>query len=177
MNDVKMLLELDWKNLIIGITMFIVGFIGVRKLIIEFCNIIGYVTPQKREKEEIKKAMSVITEEVHQLKSEHETDHQASIDYRKKACDQQEEMLKALNELKNDIVQSNIDRMRYELLEFANQCRTMDRSKESYDHILEIYDKYNEILKKNNLENGRVDAAMTFIKNKYDAYLRDGFPF
>ncbi len=177
MNDVKTLIEIDWGTIIPAIFAIIVAFLGVKKIIQQFCESIGYVPPWQREREEMKRAMSVITEEVHQLKNDHDTDHQASIDYRKKACDQQEEMLKALNELKNDIVQSNIDRMRYELLEFANQCRTMDRSKESYDHILEIYDKYNEILKKNNLENGRVDAAMSFIKNKYDAYLRDGFPF
>ena len=86
-------------------------------------------------------------------------------------------MMDALRELKNDIVQNNIDRMRYEILEFGNSCRTRDYSKESYDHVLETYDKYNEILKENKLENGRVDAAMAFIKDKYDGYLRDGFPF
>lgn len=177
MNDVKTLIELDWGTIIPAIFAIIVGFLAIREIILKFFDAVGYVPPWRREREEMKKAMSVITEEVHQLKSEHETDHQASIDYRKKACDQQEEMIKALNELKDDILQSNIDRMRYELLEFANQCRTTERSKESYDHILEIYDKYNEILKKNGLENGRVDAAMAFIKDKYDAYMRDGFPF
>ena len=177
MNDVKTLIELDWKSLIPAIFAIIAGFLAIRKIIIEFCNAIGYVPVWRREREEMKKVMNVITEEVHQIKKDRESDQLEALDYQKKMSQQQDEMMDALRELKNDIVQNNIDRMRYEILEFGNSCRSRDYSKESYDHVLETYDKYNEILKENGLENGRVDAAMAFIKDKYDGYLRDGFPF
>ena len=65
MNDVKTLIELDWKSLIPAIFAIIAGFLAIRKIIIEFCNAIGYVPVWRREREEMKKVMNVITEEVH----------------------------------------------------------------------------------------------------------------
>lgn len=65
MNDVKTLIELDWGTIIPAIFAIIAGFLAIREIILKFFDAIGYVTPAKREKEEIKKAMSVITEEVH----------------------------------------------------------------------------------------------------------------
>ena len=39
--------------------------------------------------------------------------------------------------------------------------------KEAYDHILEVYNNYEKILKENNMTNGRVTTTMEIINDSY----------
>ena len=82
-------------------------------------------------------------------------------------------MIKLLNE---KVDKNEIDRIRYELLHFAAQCRhginvpTLD----DFNHIFEIHKKYNELLKANNLTNGQMDVEYDFIIGYYNTLSRDG---
>ena len=70
-----------------------------------------------------------------------------------------------------------IENMRWTIIEFSNAIRlNRQYDSEAYNHILEIYDEYEEILRANNMENGRVTIAMDIIKEKYERGMRDGFP-
>lgn len=60
------------------------------------------------------------------------------------------------------------DRIRYEILIFANSCRNKSlHSHEEFGHIFEIYDKYHEILERRNETNGKIDTDMEYIKKVY----------
>ena len=48
-------------------------------------------------------------------------------------------------------------------------------SKEQFDHIISIDEKYKKILKENDLENGQVTASMEVITGIYKEKLRTGF--
>ena len=81
-----------------------------------------------------------------------------------------------LNGIKKSMLDDKIERMRYEILDFGNACQKRNYNKESYDHVLQTYDKYVEVLKENDLENGQVDLAIAYIKKRYAEYLEKGFP-
>ena len=60
------------------------------------------------------------------------------------------------------------DRIRYEILDFANSCRNKRRhSIDEFEHIFEINDKYHEILERRKEKNGRIDRDMKYIQELY----------
>ena len=60
------------------------------------------------------------------------------------------------------------DRIRFEILNFANSCRCKRRhSIEEFNHIFELYDKYHEILDRNHEINGKIDSDMEYIRMIY----------
>lgn len=60
------------------------------------------------------------------------------------------------------------DRIRYEILDFANSCRNRQlHTKEEFDHIIEQYDKYEIIMAKLEQPNGKVTQAMKYIYTLY----------
>ena len=79
-------------------------------------------------------------------------------------------------ELKQMLVQKDVDDMRWEILNFANAVMSnREYNKEQYDHVLDIYKKYEIILEENNMQNGRVDASIAFIKKHYEELMENGF--
>ena len=66
--------------------------------------------------------------------------------------------------------------MRFELLDFANAVMNKRRyNKEQYDHVLEIYDRYEKVLEKNGMENGRVTSSMEFVIEQYKKLMSVNF--
>lgn len=56
------------------------------------------------------------------------------------------------------------DRIRYEVLDFANSCRNGRRhTKEEFDHIITLNGKYKKLLEKTGDENGVFSAAYDYI--------------
>ena len=73
-------------------------------------------------------------------------------------------------------VDKQIDDIRYEILDFASSLSAgRQYSKEQFDHIISIDEKYKKILKENDLENGQVTASMEVITGIYKEKLRTGF--
>ena len=66
------------------------------------------------------------------------------------------------------------DRIRYEILDFARECRKHEQhTKEEFDHVIEQYDKYEVILAKLEQPNGKVTQAMRFINEVYQNVLSE----
>ena len=60
------------------------------------------------------------------------------------------------------------DRIRWEVLDFANSCRNGRRhTKDEFQHIITLNGKYKVLLKKTNDENGVFDAEFEYIKDLY----------
>ena len=88
----------------------------------------------------------------------------------------QTNIMDALDGIKKSMMDDKIERMRYEILDFSNACQKREYNKESFDHVLQTYDKYEKILEENHLENGQVDLAVAYVKKRYAEYLESGFP-
>lgn len=178
MGDIKPLIfEIDWKTFLWTLLIVVVGFLAIRKIVLELYNAIGVVPPWKRERDEMNKKISKLDEEMHRIEDEQLKDREKLDSFYGKFTETQSEILGIIKELKTDVVNGNIEQMRFSILNFANEIRNRDYSKEAYDHIIETYDKYEQILRENGLENGRVDAAIAYIRQKYEEYLKTGFPY
>lgn len=75
---------------------------------------------------------------------------------------------KRLDAVEKKIDENEIDRIRWEILEFANTCRKGERhTKDEFTHIIAQNDKYHNILKQYNMTNGQIDADFEYIKGLY----------
>ena len=73
-----------------------------------------------------------------------------------------------LNEMEKAIDENEIDRIRWEVLDFANSCRNKRRhTKDEFDHIISQNDKYHKLLDKYDMENGVFDAEYAYILRLY----------
>ena len=60
------------------------------------------------------------------------------------------------------------DRIRYEVLEFANSCRNDRRhTRDEFQHIIDMNDKYEKLLKETNDTNGVFTEEYKYILNLY----------
>ena len=60
------------------------------------------------------------------------------------------------------------DRIRWEILDFANSCRNgRSHTKDEFQHIITLKDKYKKLLQETNDTNGVFDAEYDYIKKIY----------
>lgn len=102
--------------------------------------------------------------------------HDQSVTIRNELKENQTELKYSIKELRTMLLDKEIDDMRWELLNFANAVINGRKyNKEQYDHVIDIYTKYEKVLAENGLENGRVTSSMEFVQNKYKELMETGF--
>lgn len=75
---------------------------------------------------------------------------------------------KDISGLQGQIDENEKDRIRWEVLDFANSCRNGRRhTKDEYQHIITLHDKYKRLLQKTNDTNGVFDEEYSYIKRLY----------
>jgi hypothetical protein len=80
-----------------------------------------------------------------------------------------------INNLTDMFVSKEIDDLRFKILDFASSISSgMKYNRESYDHILKIYGKYEQILEEHNMENGLVEESVKYIQSSYQELLKTG---
>lgn len=73
-----------------------------------------------------------------------------------------------ISELRSKVDENEKDRIRWEVLDFANSCRNGKRhTKDEFQHIITLNDKYKHLLSKTNDKNGVFDAEYEYIKKLY----------
>lgn len=89
--------------------------------------------------------------------------------------DGQQDRDEKINNLTNMFVDKEIDDMRYKILDFASSISSgKNFNRESYDHILRIYNKYEKILEEHGMENGLVEESIKYIQSSYQENLKNG---
>ncbi len=75
--------------------------------------------------------------------------------------------------LEKKIDMNEIDRIRWEILNFANSCRNGHRhSKDEFEHIIGLHEKYHKILEEHDMQNGLVTIEYEYIEGIYRHCLR-----
>ena len=73
-----------------------------------------------------------------------------------------------LNILSSSVDENQKDRIRWEVLDFSNSCKQGRRhSKDQFQHIITLNDKYKKLLKKTEDKNGVFDAEYDYIQRIY----------
>ena len=82
------------------------------------------------------------------------------------------DLIRAVNQVSESVDQNEIDRLRWEILDFSNSCQNGRRhTREEFDHIIKMHEKYESILTRRNESNGQVDMAYDYIKTLYQKCL------
>lgn len=75
-----------------------------------------------------------------------------------------EQQSKTLETIRDNVDDNEIDRIRWEILAFANSCRSGTKhSQDEFDHIIDLNEKYHQILKRRDLKNGKIDLEYEYI--------------
>lgn len=94
-------------------------------------------------------------------------------------AEREKKLLDAINDVRDDLSTQikeigrqvdtgEIDRIRYEVLDFCNSIRNgRNHSKEEYAHIIELNTKYQALMTKTGETNGVFDEDYAFIMQKY----------
>ena len=70
--------------------------------------------------------------------------------------------------LNGKIDKNEIDRIRWELFQFARVCRNgQEPSHEEFKHIFKLHQKYNDLIHENGLTNGEMDIEYAFVEQYY----------
>ena len=84
------------------------------------------------------------------------------------ACDKIDGLITKVNNLESNIDSNEKDRIRWEILEFANSCRNERKhSRDEFQHIVDLNDKYKCLLKKTEDTNGVFDIEFKYIQDLY----------
>lgn len=84
-----------------------------------------------------------------------------------------ESMKEQLNEMRDELDENEKDRIRWEILDFANSCRNGRlHSRDEFQHIITLNDKYRALLKKTNDQNGVFETEYEWIHHIYEDCLK-----
>ena len=169
MELIERITEINFANWTITAFLLLSIFIAGYEIIGKASEIIGKPVKYVRERNKIKELTLQNTEQIKELTQKHEDSVNQSIRH-------DEIIRKDLAKLTKMFVDKQIDDIRYEILDFASSLSAgRQYSKEQFDHIISIDEKYKKILKENDLENGQVTASMEVITGIYKEKLRTGF--
>lgn len=77
-------------------------------------------------------------------------------------------LIKKVDKIDADVKTNEKDRIRWEVLDFANSCRNgRKHTKDEYQHIIALNDKYRELLTLTGDTNGVFEAEYEYIKKLY----------
>lgn len=84
------------------------------------------------------------------------------------------DMKSDIEKLDNKVDANEIDRIRWEILDFSNSCRNKRKhTRDEFLHIIELNQKYHKIIKEKGIENGQIDLEYDFIESIYKKCLEN----
>ena len=84
------------------------------------------------------------------------------------ACGKIDGLITKVGQLETSIDTNEKDRIRWEILDFANSCRNNRKhSRDEFQHIVDLNDKYKKLLNKTGDSNGVFDIEFKFIQDLY----------
>lgn len=137
--------------------------------------------------EESRNDRKVLHDEITKFNNNRTKDRQVSIEREKRLNDRitesdnhRDKAIGILNDsllkLTHMFVDKEVDDMRWEILNFCSALTSGRKyNKESFDHVIQIHEKYEKVLEEYNMENGQVTASMEVIMDVYKEKLKNGF--
>lgn len=137
---------------------------------------LGLETKASLQKKALEKKLSDMEQKIADFEQSQHNYHDQSINIRDDLEDNQKVLQDGINELKTLLINKEIDDIRTTILDFSNAVMNgRDYNKEQYEHIIDLYDKYEKILEQNGMTNGRVTASMEFVLKNYQDLMDNGF--
>lgn len=133
--------------------------------------------------EESRKDRKALHDEMSKFTSNRVSDRQQSLQIQKELKESIQGLISGQNDRDRKIetltslfVDKEIEDLRWTILDFtASLSDGKKYNRESFDHIMRMYNKYEKILEENNMENGLVEESVKFIQEVYHEKLKTGF--
>lgn len=169
MDEIIALTEINFKMVFTGIIVILVGVVSIVSLVEKISIIIKKPVKWLKNRDDDHELVIKTAEELKKLSKKHEEDTKQSIRH--------DEMIREdLERLTHIVIDTKIDDMRWEILDFTSALTSGRRyNKESFDHVISQHEKYEKILEENGLENGQVTASMEVVMDVYKEKIKNGF--
>lgn len=168
MESIKALTAIDYSSLFIASFSVLIGIKAIISLFEWFFDKLGLETKWMRKKREEHDLLIQTSRGLIELQKKHEEDIKRSDLH-------DEEIRQDIKNLTDMFVQKEIDDMRWEIINFATDLSSgKTYNRESFDHILRMYQKYEDILNKKHMENGLVTESIGYINEMYRENLKHG---
>lgn len=169
MEAILQLSKIDFSSVILSVFMILFGLKAVLSILEWGTRLLGLETRWGKKQREEYELLLRTSQSLSALQEKHETDMERS-DLR------DEEISHDIKKLTRLFVDKEIDDIRWEINNFAIRvAEGKPCNKDSYQHCIKIYEKYERILKENKLENGEVEISMELIQKSYMDKLKNGF--
>lgn len=163
-------------NVIISLLLCAMLVIALKAGWEKLLDVLGLETKAALQKKALEKKLSDMEQKIADFEQSQHNYHDQSINIRDKLEDNQKVLQDGINELKTLLINKEIDDIRTTILDFSNAVMNgRDYNKEQYEHIIDLYDKYEKILEQNGMTNGRVTASMEFVLKNYQDLMDNGF--
>ena len=163
-------------NVIISLLLCAMLAIALRAGWEKLLDALGLETKASLQKKALEKKLSVMEQKIADFEQSQHNYHDQSISIRDKLEDNQKVLQDGISELKMLLINKEIDDIRTTILDFSNAVMNgRNYNKEQYEHIIDLYDKYEKILDQNGMTNGRVTASMEFVLKNYQDLMDNGF--
>ena len=168
MDEIIELTKIDFSYVFIAVCVILIGIKVIISLFEWAVDKLGLETKWMKIKREEHDLLIKTSENLSALQQQHTSDMQ----YSNKRDD---EINRDIQKLTAMFLDKEIDDWRWKILDFSSALSN-DRkyNRESFDHVIKIYGKYEKILEDNKMENGLVEESMKFIRKKYQEYLDRG---
>ena len=161
METIKQLTELDYSTLIIGISIVIGAFKIAYTSFSWIISKFGLETKKMRQKREDHELLISTAKNLELLQNKQNEDVRQSIVHDKRIKDDIQKLSKMFIDLE-------IQDIRWNILSFCSDLSNGKQfSSEYYDYVFKLYDKYEKMLKENDLTNGLVEQSISYIQEKY----------
>lgn len=169
MKEILDLTNINYVSLLASVFTILIGIKAAASIFEWFINKLGLETKWMREKRQNRELLLKTSENLMKLHDRHEKDIN-------KSDKRDEEIYNDIKKLTQMFIDKEIDDMRWEINSFATKvAEGKPCNKDSFTHCIHIYEKYENILEENNMENGEVEISMEIINDAYKQKLKDGF--
>ena len=84
------------------------------------------------------------------------------------ACSKIDGLIDKVDKIEKDVKTNEKDRIRWEILDFANSCRNNRKhTRDEFQHIVALNDKYKRLLSETNDTNGVFEVEYNYIQDLY----------
>lgn len=84
------------------------------------------------------------------------------------ACSKIDGLIEKVEKIEKDVKTNEKDRIRWEILDFANSCRNNRKhTRDEFQHIVALNDKYKRLLQETNDTNGVFEVEYNYIQDLY----------
>lgn len=168
MDDITNLITINYAYVFTSVITILIGIKAAVSLFEWVIDKLGIETKWMKKQREEHELLIQTSQNLTALQKRH-------IHDMNKSDKRDEEISSDIKKLTRMFVDKEIDDMRWEIINFATDLSSGKiYNRESFDHILRMYQKYEKILEERHMENGLVTESIGYINEMYRESLKHG---